>query len=196
MSQESSQTPLPPRNNVIHNAAIAGAIITPLVMLLPPRRMDVRFFFLAGTFSISTNQLMYEYTGQSIYSRFNSRASSAVSGVFESHLPDKAKETQRLLREQRERDAAATGIRLKDQRQQDVGVAKVAKDVWMGGESEGWKEKRAEEHRRGMEDGKGLSDIIIEQIKDVVSESWRRPHKEHDTGESPRGGAESSEKKS
>ncbi len=157
---------LPPRNAVIHNAALVGAVLTPLVMLLPPRKMDLRFFVLAGAFSISTNQLAYAYTGQSIYGRFGSR----VSSVFDTNLPEGAQRTQQLIREQRAKEAA---LKQKDQQADESKTAsKVLKDVWMGGEGEDWKQKRAEEHLKSFEEGKGMSDIIFEQIADVWKGNW------------------------
>ncbi|KAH6987469.1 hypothetical protein BKA56DRAFT_612257 [Ilyonectria sp. MPI-CAGE-AT-0026] len=163
MSQDEAH-PLPPRNPFIHNSAIAGAIIAPIVMALPPRKMDIRFFVLAGAFSLSTNQLAYEYTGQSIYGRFGSRMGSIVG----TELPEGAKRTQQLLREHREREAAEKK-RAADEKQ---GLAKVLNDTWMGGESEDWREKRAEEHRKKFEEGKGFGDIIMDQVSDVWNGNW------------------------
>lgn len=148
---------LPPRIPVVHNAAVAGAILAPLAMMLPPRKVDIRFFVLVGAFSLSTNQLAYEYTGQSIYSRFGSR----VSGVFGDGLPEGAKRTQQLLKEQRERDSAGKKTNEKD--------SNIVKDIWMGGEGEDWREKRAAEHQQAFDEGKGLSDLIFEQVAEV----WR-----------------------
>ncbi|GAO17270.1 uncharacterized protein UV8b_03820 [Ustilaginoidea virens] len=155
-------SPVPPSSSrIIHNLALAGAVITPLAMLLPPRKVDVRFFVLAGTLSLATNRLAYDYTGQSIYQRFGSR----VGAVLDPNLPEGARRTQRLLREQREREAAAgkQGQPGGDKNK----TAGLVKDIWMGGEAQDWSERRAEEHRRSMEEGKGLSGIIMEQIADV-----------------------------
>ncbi|KAM4056132.1 hypothetical protein HRG_003054 [Hirsutella rhossiliensis] len=161
MAQEQ---PLPPRIPVIHNAAVAGAIIAPLAMLLPPRKMDVRFFVLAGAFSLATNQLAYEYTGQSIYSRFGGR----VGSVFDTGLPEGAKRTQQLLKEQREREAAQKRSQgeAEPEAQNKRGLIK---DIWMGGEAEDWSRKRAEEHQKSFQEGKGMSDIILDQIMHVWS---------------------------
>jgi hypothetical protein len=160
MSQDDAH-PLPPRNAFIHNSAIAGAIITPIVMALPPRKMDIRFFVLAGAFSLATNQLAYEYTGQSIYGRFGSR----VGSMFGTDLPEGAKRTQQLIREHREREAAEKMKTAEDKK----GIAKVLNDTWMGGESEDWREKRAEEHRKKFAEGQGFGDIIMSQVAEVFS---------------------------
>ena len=93
-SPAQTNPPLPERVPIIHNLAMAGTILTPLVMLLPPRKMDLRFLVLAGTFSLSSNQLAYEYTGtppsRSRCSRRISLVFSASAGSvlrFEKRLP-------------------------------------------------------------------------------------------------------------
>ncbi|KYK58681.1 rhomboid family membrane protein [Drechmeria coniospora] len=165
MAQEQPQPSRPRRNEFIHNASVAGAVLSPLVMLLPPRRMDVRFFVLAGTFSLCTNQLAYEYTGRSMYARVSGRLGS----VLDPGLPEGAKRTQQLLREQRELDAAEKRKRAGPEEK----PAGLIKDIWMGGEGEDWSKKRAEEHRKSFDEGKGMSDIILEQIADVWSGNWK-----------------------
>lgn len=174
MSQEQAQTPLPPRNEFIHNAALAGAIVTPLVMLLPPRKADVRLLVLVGAFSVCSNQLIYEYTGQSVYGRMGNRLGS----VFDTGLPDGAKRTQQLLKEHKEREAAQR------QRQLEEKKPGLIQDIWMGGEEENWKKKRDEEHRKSFQEGKGMSDIIFEQIADVWSGNWRTSSKNKTDNES------------
>ncbi|RCI08846.1 hypothetical protein L249_4808 [Ophiocordyceps polyrhachis-furcata BCC 54312] len=155
------QQQLPPRDPFLHKAAIAGVIITPLAILLPPRRLDLRFAVLFGTLSLATNHLAWEYTGESIWARFGRRVSSFTD------LPEGAKRTQQLLREQQQQQQ-----RRGDQAQQH-GAAGLLHDLWMGGETEDWRRKRAEEHRKSMEDGKGLGYLIMEQIGDVLSGNWR-----------------------
>lgn len=171
MSQPQKQVEeeLPPRNPLIHNAAIAGAVLTPLAMLLPPRKMDIRFFILAGAFSLSTNQLAYAYTGQSLYGRVGNR----FNGVFGTELPEGAKRTQQLLKEHREREAAHK----QEQDRLQNKATEVVKDIWMGGEGEDWKKKRAEEHQKAFEEGKGMSDIIMEQVSDVWRGNWGKSSK-------------------
>ncbi|KAF4967167.1 hypothetical protein FSARC_5239 [Fusarium sarcochroum] len=188
--QPQEQPPLPPRNAFIHNSALAGAVILPLAMLLPPRKIDLRFFVLAGAFSLATNQLAYEYTGSSIYSRFGSRLGSMVG----TDLPEGAQRTQQLLREHREREAALKAKQELQKEEDKKGVAKALNDVWMGGEEKDWREKRAEEHRQKMEEGKGIGDIIMEQVADVWSGNWGKGPKKQE-GENSIDDASPKEKK-
>lgn len=87
---------------------------------------------------------------------------SRVGSIFDTGLPEGAKRTQQLLKEQREREAA-----------KKASESSRLKDIWMGGEGEDWKEKRAEEHKQSFREGKGMSDIIFDQIADVWSGNWR-----------------------
>ncbi|ATY64431.1 hypothetical protein A9K55_004952 [Cordyceps militaris] len=168
--------PEPPRrpsqNPLIDNVALVFAVGTPLIMLLPPRKMDLRFLALAATFSLSTNHLCKSYTGESIYDRFNNRVSSA----FDNGLPEGAQRTQRLLKEHKEREAAAKGLPPPGHDKDSI-----IKNIWMGGEKDNWKEKRAEEHQKSFEEGKGMSDIIMEQIADVFSGNWGSTKKNGET---------------
>ena len=168
MATETPNPPLPERNPIIHNFALGGTILIPLVMALPPRRFDMRFFALASTWSLASNQLAYEYTGTSIYSRIGNR----FSGFTDMGLPEPAKRTQQLIKEQKERDAALKRAAQQEEESRSVGLAGTVSDVWMGGESADWKKKRAEEDRRSLDEGKGFSGIIIDQISDVFSGNW------------------------
>jgi hypothetical protein len=168
MATETTAPPLPERNPIIHNVALGGTILIPLVMALPPRKFDLRFFALASTWSLASNQLAYEYTGTSIYSRIGNR----FSGALDMGLPESAKKTQQLIREQKERDAALKRAAGQDANSKSAGLSGTMTEVWMGGESADWRKKRAEEDRKSLEEGKGFSGIIIDQISDVFSGNW------------------------
>ncbi|KAL2753882.1 hypothetical protein ACRALDRAFT_1062858 [Sodiomyces alcalophilus JCM 7366] len=167
---------LPNTPPLIHKAAIAGAVISPIVMLLPPRRMDWRFLILAATFSMSTSQLAYDYTGRSIYDRFGARAQQ----VFNSDLPEHAKEAQRRLRQER---MAREGLTEADMRRIELEKRGGLEKLWYGDETrEEWNQRRAEEHRKALEEGKGLWGIIIDQVSEVIPGSGKRSQQEQDEG--------------
>ncbi|KAG6046342.1 hypothetical protein E4U39_001425 [Claviceps sp. Clav50 group G5] len=181
MSQDQSgAAPFPPqRSHVFRNLAFAGAVIAPLAMLLPPRKFDFRFLILAGTFSLSTNHLAQEYTGHSLYARFGNRVGSA----FDNTLPEGAQRTRQLLKEQREREHGE-----KTQKTKTTGLLK---DIWMGGETDDWQERRDAEHQKSLEEGKGLSGIIMDQIAEVWSGDYAKKVTEgKKDGEAPPEGRE------
>jgi len=154
---------------------MAMAVLCPIGMLLPPRRMDMRFLILTGGFSLSTDQLLREYTGQGIYGRFKTRAESA----FSTGLSEKALETQKRLREERARMEASLSEEER-RRLEESRRPKGLKGLFAADEGEDWKEKRLEAHRKGLEEGKGISDLIMEH----VSEAFGKGEKKEGEGES------------
>lgn len=77
---------------------------------------------------------------------------------------ERAREVQKILREERERGRKDLERREVDE---GKGVEGALKKLWMGDEKEGWKERRLEEERKALEEGKTYMDMIFEQIWDV-----------------------------
>jgi hypothetical protein len=176
-------------NTFLRNSAIAGAIVTPILMLMPPRKFDFRFTILSGTFCLSTSYLVGHYTGESIYQRWERR----FRGLDQSWgaLPAEAEQTRQILlkhkietakrhQEQQAGATAAAAAATDTATAADSGLAKKVEDVWMGGEDENWQKKRAIEHQKQFDEGKGMGSIIIEQISDVWSGNWRPSSKNDD----------------
>lgn len=73
---------------------------------------------------------------------------------------DRAREVQAQLRAAREEERRKLG----KGSEEDQGVLK---KIWMGGETEGWRERRLEEEKQALEEGKSYTDMIYEQIWSV-----------------------------
>lgn len=56
----------------------------------------------------------------------------------------------------------------------------VLEKIWMGDEKEGWRERRIEEEKKALEEGKTFSDMIYEQIWDVWN--WDKKKRNGDDG--------------
>lgn len=151
----------------LHTSAIILAAASGLGMLLPPRRFDMRFLALSSTFTLSTSQLAYDYTGKSIVERFGSRM-EAVGAIGQPELSDRAKEVKRLLREEKMLNMTEAQ-RLAEKQKEAAKERGLFKKLWLGDEGEDWKEKRMEEDRKALEEGKGISGIIMDQISEVFS---------------------------
>lgn len=152
-----------PKNPALINYTwMAIAVVAPIAMVLPPRRMDARFFILSGAFSLSTDQLLREYTGQGIYARWANR----LSKLDPNALPERAQETQRRLREEKARAEASLSEaerRVLEEKRRPKGIG-----AWFkADEGEGWKEKRLEAHQKKMEEGKGISDLIKDHVEEA-----------------------------
>ncbi|KAK6219665.1 hypothetical protein QIS74_05167 [Colletotrichum tabaci] len=175
-----SSPALPQTPPLVHNTAIAASIICPLIMLIPPRRIDWRFFMLTTGFSASTNQLAYDWTGQSIYQRVQSR----FARMFPTALPEQAQRTKQLLREERMR---REGLTEEQMRAIEYKKRNLAQRLWYGSEPEDWDAKRGAEHAKALAEGKGLGDLIVEQVSEVWSSAKKEEGKEDKEGKDDNG---------
>ncbi|CAK7233410.1 hypothetical protein SBRCBS47491_008600 [Sporothrix bragantina] len=153
-----------------HAISLAAAVLAPIGMMLPPRRMGVRNLFLAAGTFFATSQLTYDYTGQSIYQRFQKRFRKFAEDQ-DQDLPPAAVQRQAAMRAERERrrqllaGAAAT----------EANPAKAQEDgtlhrLWMGNEKEDWAKERARREKETLESGGGYWDLIMSQIGEVTSD--------------------------
>lgn len=92
-------------------------------------------------------------------------------GVRVSELPsERAQEIQARMRASREKQLRDGGLseeeieKLRARQVQDKGLAE---RVWMGGEQEGWRERRIKEEQQALAEGRGYGDLIKEHVWDV-----------------------------
>jgi len=130
--------------------------------------------------------LAYEYTGKSILARWQSR----MQKMSEPRLPEKAREIQIRLREERERmkerDEKAmrlfggekAGWELEERnnsailqeverKKEEAKERGIIEKVWMGSEGDDWKAKRDQREKEALEDGRGYGGLIMDQIWEV-----------------------------
>ncbi|KAK4195807.1 hypothetical protein QBC40DRAFT_288448 [Triangularia verruculosa] len=125
--------------------------------------------FYGGAY-LAFSGLAHDYTGKSIYQRTNDRLDSIFSTNSSSSilnpLPEQAQRTKQLIKEERERRRMAEGKAAEEEEEGKKGENLITK-VWMGGEKEGWQERRMEEEKKALDEGKGYGDLIMEQINEV-----------------------------
>ncbi|GIJ89330.1 hypothetical protein Asppvi_008268 [Aspergillus pseudoviridinutans] len=166
-----------------HYAALTFLVASPVLIALPPRKLDHLTVLLAGAFCVSANHLTRERTGRSIVDRIEARITSTPSLAIPDLPSQRAQEVQAKLRAAREAQIREGGLvgeeleKLKARQAQEKGVAE---RIWMGGETEGWKERRLREEQKALEEGKGYGDLIKEHIWDV----WTWGQKDGDKEES------------
>ncbi|GAB1201264.1 hypothetical protein BDV32DRAFT_44652 [Aspergillus pseudonomiae] len=151
-------------------AAYTFLVASPILIALPPRKLDHLTVLLGTAFAFSANHVTHERTGRSIVDRVHSKISSGRT-IVPSGLPsERALEIQARMRAAREKQLREGGLtteeieKLRAREMQDKGVME---RVWMGGESEGWKERRLREEQEALDAGKGYGDLIKEHIWDV-----------------------------
>ncbi|EKG20476.1 hypothetical protein MPH_02199 [Macrophomina phaseolina MS6] len=155
-----------------HRLSIWLLIACPTIALLPPRKLDLYTFGLGGMSLIAAEHLARERTGRTILQRVGNGFDSAVQPA--DHLPtERARQVQEMQRRAKEEREALL-------RQSQAGATGHGEDkqqsalqrVWMGGESEGWRERRLKEEREAIEEGRGYGDLIMDQIWEVWN--WGR----------------------
>jgi hypothetical protein len=165
----------------LHYGALGFALLAPMALLLPPRRISVQNVILSFGGSWCLNQVVYDYTGKSLFQRSSERWARLGSSM--QALPPAAERTQKLLeaeRAARSRRAEPVAIPAKpstDHQTQRAADApsqssEESKDgvlhkLWMGDEKEGWKEERIAKEREALEGGKGYFDLISEHMSDA-----------------------------
>ncbi|KAL4948581.1 hypothetical protein BDW69DRAFT_90737 [Aspergillus filifer] len=192
----SQQTPQPPNPQIPNRdadfqkfktyTAYTFLFASPVLIALPPRKLDYLTLALTGAFAVSANHVTYERSGRSIMDRIQGKLERGDkekekekgSGARTWSLPsERALEVQRRLREDRERiireeygedSEEMRRVRGEEGRRRD-GEKGVMQRVWMGGEEKGWMERRLEQERKALSEGKGYGDLIKEHIWDVWS---------------------------
>ncbi|KAI9711743.1 MAG: hypothetical protein M1820_001888 [Bogoriella megaspora] len=163
-------TPQDQYHAVLSKLSLAGVLICPTLALLPPRKLDLYTFGLTFLFISSANNVTHTYTGTSIWERIKERSSDSYAWrTGAGRMPtERAREVQRRLREEREE----RGENVEKKKRGILGR------LWMGDETEGWKERRLREEKEAIEDGRGYGGLIMDQIRDV----WRGEAKEVEEG--------------
>ncbi|KAE8444964.1 hypothetical protein EG329_014092 [Mollisiaceae sp. DMI_Dod_QoI] len=180
----------PSRAALIHNVSWGALIVCPILIAVPPRKLDIyTLALLTGTF-LGGNQLSREYTGISMVQRLQNRLNS----FHVPELPPKALETQKRLKEEKEfRERRRLGLQANEdlarrqeaelkagvleevERKRIEDAQKARKDaertvlekVWMGSEGADWKAKRDQREKEALEDGRGYGGLIMDQIWEV-----------------------------
>jgi hypothetical protein len=189
----STSTPQPPSSTpvldataqakLIHNVALGALIVCPIVILLPPRKLDIYTLALVGGTFFGANQLTYESTGTSIVSRQKRWMESMSPGQ---ELPPKALEMQARLKAEKEyrlRQSEGLLVKGKEEREgkvlQELARRKeedrvqegrergLVEKIWMGSEGDDWKAKRAQTEKEALAEGRGYGGLIMDQIWEV-----------------------------
>jgi hypothetical protein len=183
-SSPTTHTPTETRA-LLRNAAWGVLIVSPIIILLPPRKFDVYTVALLSGTLISANHLTYEYSGRSFAQRWGQRMEAMSGGT----LPPKALETQERLRREKaarfEKQLAGTkyGANAPETKAQSAILDSVAsaegkedrgtlQKIWYGQEGPDWKKKRDEKEKEALEEGKGYGGLIADQIWEVWN--WGR----------------------
>ncbi len=133
-----------------YNFSLGLLVVCPLIIALPPRKLDFYTFGLGMCWVFAADQVVTARSGEGILENLAYRLQRSKMQKASS---DKAKELQERL------ERAQLGGQGRERGMVDK--------LWMGQEGENWKEKRMREEREAFEAGKGYSGIILDQIWEV-----------------------------
>ena len=150
---------------MMHNLSLGLLIGCPLLIALPPRKLDLYTFGLCGAFVLSANHIITERSGSSILSQ----ASAHSPRVFQELPSEKATALQESLRRKKQDEASAKG------EQEKRGLMK---RLWLGEESDDWKEERMRKEREAAAEDKGFGYLIMEHFREVFSGGNKEKEKE------------------
>lgn len=153
----------------LHNLSLTMLVGAPILIALPPRKLDLYTFFLAGSFVAAGNHLVKERTGAGLLYQLPGTRLPPAAVEYQQRMKMRDQGQRRLLDEPQ----LQTGTiqqeleKRKIEHRQPAGLEKAAKDLWMGGEKEGWKEKRLAEEQKKLDEGEGYGSMIVDQIWEV-----------------------------
>lgn len=145
-------------------------VAAPVLILIPPRKLDLYTFSLTGAFLASANHLTKERTGAGLLYQLPGARLPPAAQEHQERI--KAREGVRRLLDDPSSKPQTTNIeetlqKRKIEHRAPAGLEKVAKDLWMGGEKEGWKERRLAEEQKKLNEGEGYGSMIVDQIWEV-----------------------------
>ena len=145
----------------LRNTAIATAVACPLLVLLPPRKLD---FFTAGlciTTIFSTNYLVADYTGRTITQHITGARPAPVlsSGVGAQQTEDAQTRVSDAVRLERQEALLRAPV--------DKEKTGIAEQVEASRQQAKWAIERQREEQEALDEGKGFGDIIMDQVYEV-----------------------------
>jgi hypothetical protein len=176
---------------VVHYTALGTLAICPLLIALPPRKLDTYTLALIACTGLAANHASRHYTGFSLVQRAGRqlRSIGGDDGVGDGLPGARAREVQELLRRERaarrgETDQAGVGMGRREITGPVPGpvVAAVAESRAGNGEAvramdgrlrTGWKAEREAKEKETLVDGKGYGDLIAQQMWEVWNWSGR-----------------------
>ncbi|KAI9671505.1 MAG: hypothetical protein M1817_003556 [Caeruleum heppii] len=194
-----------------HNLSLFLLCACPLLIALPPRKVDFYTFSLSAAFLVSANNLTEERTpGRGLWYRVRrpfgagseEEGKEGGSGLFGDGLPsERAREVQERLKREKLLRAQPGGQGSERAENVPEGVLAevaavergkaasssaggLAERIWMGDETEGWRERRIREAREKLEEGRGYGGMIVDQIWEVWT--GKKEGRDKETGEESR----------
>ncbi|KAL1961115.1 hypothetical protein VTO42DRAFT_3060 [Malbranchea cinnamomea] len=147
-------------------------VVSPILIALPPRKLDLHTAALATAFLFSANYVTKERTGRGFVDHF---ASIKTPRMFRELPTERAEQVHQKLKEMKmleradnkQSDQAVVLRGVEQGKHEGTTVGSVTKEIQKAGDTERWTERRAREEKEALEQGQGYSDLIIQYVKDA-----------------------------
>lgn len=165
------------------NLAIGLLVTCPILIALPPRKLDVYTFCLAGTTFISLNHLQKHTTGRSFLNRLGINDEGTISERIKEGanagagggLPtERARLYRQMLKEKKEAEMAGRtwtppksmdDVKSSEEKEKEKGVIT---GLLMGNAPDDWKERRDRKEREALERGDGIGTLIQDYFQEAM----------------------------
>jgi hypothetical protein len=177
------------------NLAIGLLIACPILIALPPRKLDIYTFALGTTTFISLNHLQKHTTGRSFLNRIgindhaisssnadddSAKKKAAAVNTWDGMPTEKARRYQQLMRDKKEAEAVGRPWVLRPLEEvKPVERKGVLESVWMGDEGSDWKQKREQKELEAMERGEGVGTLIQDYFAEAFG--WKKDGEEEES---------------
>lgn len=150
----------------LHNVALFTLVACPVLALLPPRKLDIYTIVLGGTTLYSGNYLIREQTGRPIWHHITGTQNRAiVNGELQ---PSRAQSTGLSQELQHARE----GLQKFEKHTPSV------TEHLNASQRAAWKAQREQEIKDDIDEGKGIGDMIMDQVWSVWN--WGKKTEEED----------------
>jgi hypothetical protein len=146
---------------LLHNVALGALVVCPIIAAMPPRKLDLYTASLVASSAIAGNYLFKERYGKTALQVGAGYVdTSAMIGT--DGLPEKAKEMQARIREEKARLRGDTPTKEDPSKDKTI-----LERVWMGNEKPDWKVERDRREKEALDEGRGYGGLIADQIWEV-----------------------------
>lgn len=148
----------------LQTSTLAACFLAPVLIALPPRKLDLYTFSLTGAFIASANYQVKDRTGSGIMGHVSRRF---VGRNSVQQLPDvihRVDEQSRFLEE------AATSVENK----KGSVLGERVREAWLGDKTKDWRQQRLKEEQEKLDQGEGYGSMIVDQIWQVWNQEEKK----------------------
>lgn len=170
----------------VNGVTLGTLVLAPIMIVLPPRRLSFYTFAWGLSFAAAAvHRDLPAKVYRPIQNLSMPRGARELQERRELERQNALVLERRRLLEERQPGAVAFAVSEAERNKQQKGPGGLledkAKEIWMGGETEGWKERRLREEREKLAQGETYGSMIADQIWEVWN--WRDKKSEGAEGE-------------